>query len=249
MSVEIYEDERLDQLIAEKLQIIQSSNVFSFSLDAVLLADFAQIPARAKTVVDLCTGNGVIPLFLSPKTKGQIIGVELQARLADMAQRSVQLNHLEDKITIIQEDLKQAPTLLGKDKVDIVTCNPPYFTSLPTSQKNPNEHLAIARHEIHTNLEEVIQTTSDLLKMNGKAYFVHRPERLVDILLTMEKYRLAPKKMRLVYPKVGKDANILLIEGIKDGKKGMKMLSPLFVFDEEDNYLPEVRAMLYGKEG
>ncbi|MGY3778657.1 tRNA1(Val) (adenine(37)-N6)-methyltransferase [Isobaculum melis] len=246
--VEIYQDERLDQLIAEKLQIIQSSSVFSFSLDAVLLANFAQIPTRAKTIVDLCTGNGVIPLFLSPKTRGKIIGVELQERLADMAQRSVKLNHLEDKITIIQDDLKQAPTLIGKDKVDIVTCNPPYFTSRPTSQKNPNEHLAIARHEIHTNLEEVIRTTSELLKMNGKAYFVHRPERLVDILTTMASYRLAPKKIRLVYPKMGKDANILLIEGIKDGKQGLKIQAPLYVFDENDDYLPEVRAMLYGKE-
>ena len=223
-------DERMDQLLSHNLSIIQSPSVFSFSLDAVLLADFAQ-PAkhdRAK-VVDLCAG------------------IEIQERLVDMANRTIQVNGLEKQVSIVHGDLSDASKWIKKDTVDTLTCNPPYFAVGEKSIKNPNSHLAIARHELHTNLDEVMKVSSGLLKMNGKAYFVHRPDRLIEILETMKKYRIAPKKMRLVYPKVGKEANTLLIEGIKDGKDtGFRVLPPLFVYNEDNDYLPEVSAMLHG---
>ena len=245
----LQEDERIDQLIRHDLKIIQSPSVFSFSLDAVLLGDFAQVPKhdRAK-IVDLCAGNGVVGLLLSEKTKSSIRGIELQPRLADMAKRSIQMNHLENQLSIIQGNINEAQKWIKKDSVDVVTCNPPYFINNGTSIKNPNSHLAIARHELHTNLDEVMSVTSDLLKMNGKAYFVHRPDRLLEILATMKKHRLAPKKIRFVYPKENKEANTLLIEAIKDGKdNGFRILPPLIVYSEDNHYLPEVEEMLYGK--
>lgn len=244
----LQEDERIDQLLSHHLEIIQSPSVFSFSLDAVLLACFAQVPKhdRAK-IVDLCAGNGVIGLLLSQKTKSAIIGIELQKRLVSMAQRSIQMNQLEQRLSVIEGTIREAGKWIKKDSVDVLTCNPPYFALGETSLKNPNPYLAIARHELHTSLNEVMQIAGGLLKMNGKAYFVHRPDRMLEILSAMQKHRLAPKKIRFVYPKEGKEANILLIEGIKDGKDtGFRVLPPLVVYSQENEYLPEVRKMLFG---
>lgn len=244
------EDERIDQLMRYELEIIQSPSVFSFSLDAILLGEFAAVPKHNRAqIVDLCSGNGVVALLLSQKTKSSITAIELQERLADMAQRSIQLNHLEEQITMIQGNLADAYQWIKKDSVDVITCNPPYFPVSEKSMKNPNQHLAIARHELYTNLEEIMQASSGLLKMNGKAYFVHRPDRLLEILDAMRRNRLAPKKIQLVYPKKEREANTLLIEGIKDGKEtGLKILPPMFVYNENNEYLPEVRRMIYGRE-
>lgn len=239
--------ERIDQLYADDIQIIQSPEVFSFSLDAVLLANFPRVPKRG-TIVDLCAGNGAVGLFLSRKTQGHIYQIELQERLADMAQRSIQLNHLEERMTMYNLDLKDSFTKIRPDSVDLLVCNPPYFRDLPTNNKNPNQHLALARHEIATTLEEVIAVSSKLLKMNGHFALVHRPDRFLDILELMKKYRIAPKRIRFVYPKQEKDANIILVEGIKDGKTdGFKIKPSLIVYDENGQYTPEVRRMLYGK--
>ncbi|GGC77248.1 tRNA1(Val) (adenine(37)-N6)-methyltransferase [Enterococcus wangshanyuanii] len=238
--------ERIDQLFADDIQIIQSKEVFSFSIDAVLLANFPKLPKKG-LVVDLCAGNGAVGLFASRKTNATIVQIELQKRLADMGQRSIQLNQLEQQMTMIELDLKKATTAIKPDSVDLILCNPPYFKELPTSQKNPNPHLAIARHEIHTTLTEVVEVSSKLLKTNGRLAMVHRPDRFLDILHAMEAADIAPKRVRFVYPKVGKEANALLIEGIKQGKKdGFRVLSPLFTYNEENNYLPEMKAMLYG---
>ncbi|WP_207695469.1 methyltransferase [Enterococcus sp. DIV0212c] len=238
--------ERIDQLFADDIQIIQSKEVFSFSIDAVLLANFPAFPKNG-TIVDLCAGNGAVGLFASRKTNAKIMQIELQERLADMGKRSIQLNQLEEQMTMFELDLKQATTVVKPDSVDLVLCNPPYFKELPTSQKNPNPHLAIARHEIHTTLTEVIEVSAKLLKTNGRLAMVHRPDRFLDILHAMESANIAPKRVRFVYPKVGKEANTLLIEGIKQGKKdGFRVLPPLFTYDEQNNYLPEMKAMLYG---
>lgn len=238
--------ERIDQLYADGIQIIQSKEVFSFSLDAVLLANFPNLP-KSGTVVDLCAGNGAVGLFASQKTKAKIIQVELQSRLADMGKRSITLNKLEDQVEMLELDLKEAATVIKPDSVDLVLCNPPYFKELPTSIKNPNPYLAIARHEIHTSLEEVITVSAKLLKTNGRLAMVHRPDRFLDILHAMEQAKIAPKRIRFVYPKEGREANTLLIEGIKHGKKdGFKVLPPLFTYDEDNNYLAEMQAMLYG---
>ncbi|KRL97659.1 O-methyltransferase [Levilactobacillus hammesii DSM 16381] len=247
---ELKAGERIDQLYSQDVQIIQSPEVFAFSLDAVLLADFAKLPSRQSSqTVDLCAGNGAVGLFMSHKTRGQIAEVEIQPRLADMARRSVQLNALTSQMTVYEGDLAQVNQWIPKDSADVVTCNPPYFADLPDSQKNPNSYLAIARHEIKTDLATVVATTSGLLKMNGKAYFVHRPDRLLQLLDLMAANRLAPKRIRLVHPKPGKEANMVLVEAIKDGKPGgLRFLAPLTVYDQAGDYTPEVKALLYGTD-
>lgn len=246
--IDLYGDERLDYLLAENLRIIQSPSVFAFSLDAVLLARFAYLPIQKGKVIDLCTGNGVVPLLLSNKTKADITGVEIQERLYEMAARSIAYNGLEERLKMIHGDLKDMPELLGHGKFDVVTCNPPYFLSPSKDVINENEHLAIARHEILCTLEDVIRVSSQLLRQGGKAAFVHRPERLMDILTLMRQYRLEPKKLRFVYPKAGKEANTILVEGSKNGNSGLKTLPPLFVYDHNGEYTTEVREILYGNK-
>lgn len=247
--VTLHADERIDQLYSQDIQIIQSSQVFAFSLDAVLLGDFAQVAKGVKSqIVDLCAGNGAVGLFASAKTQGHITAVEIQPRLADMAQRSVVLNDLTQQMTVLNEDLLEITRQLPKDSVDTVLCNPPYFKDRPQSVKNPNPHLAIARHELSTNLDQILAVTSDLLKMNGKAYFVHRPERLDDLFSTMATNRLAPKRIRFVHPKAQREANMVLIEMIKDGKRnGVRIMPPLVVYRDDGEYREEVHTLLYGK--
>jgi tRNA1(Val) A37 N6-methylase TrmN6 len=240
-------DERLDYLLAEKLRIIQSPSVFSFSLDAVLLARFVYVPIQRGNLIDLCSGNGVIPLFLSSRTKGSITGVEIQERLYDMAVRSIEYNGLDDRVRMIHGDIKEMPAQLGHGKYDIVTCNPPYFPTPGKDEINANEHLAIARHEILCTLEDVVRVSSQLLKQGGKAAFVHRPGRLLDIVTLMRQYKLEPKRIQLVYPKPGKEANMLLIEGVKQGSPDLKVLPPLYIYNENHEYTPEISEMLYGK--
>lgn len=241
-------DERLDYLLAESLRIIQSPSVFSFSLDAVLLSRFVNVPHHKGHIVDLCSGNGVIPLFLSARTTAKITGVELQERLYDMATRSISYNNLQHQITMLHDDVKVVPAKIGIETCDVVTCNPPYFLAHEQSEKNKNEHYTIARHEIHLTLDEAVFSASRLLKQGGKAAFVHRPGRLVDIIEAMRKYKLEPKRIQLVYPKVGKEANILLIEAIKYGKPDLKILPPLYVYTDEGEYTSAVKEMLYGQK-
>lgn len=246
--VELKGDERLDYLLAEDLRIIQSPSVFAFSLDAVLLARFVYVPIQKGKLIDLCSGNGVIPLFLSTRSKGTVTGVEIQERLYDMAVRSIQYNHLEERLSMIHGDIKEMPQKLGFGKFDVVTCNPPYFPTPAKKEINENEHLAIARHEILCTLEDAVKASSQLVRQGGKVAFVHRPGRLIDIVELMRKYRLEPKRIQLVYPKIGKEANTLLIEAIKDGNPDLKIENPLIVYTEKDEYTPEIREILYGKE-
>ncbi|WP_226585972.1 tRNA1(Val) (adenine(37)-N6)-methyltransferase [Halobacillus litoralis] len=246
--VQLYDDERIDFLLAkENMRIIQSPSVFAFSLDAVLLADFTYVPKTRGKILDLCTGNGVIPLFLSTRSNVPITGVEIQERLYDMAVRNINLNQLGDQLHMIHGDLKDMPAYYGNDKFDLVTCNPPYFSTPESDRKNLNEHLAIARHEIHCTLDEVVQSCSKLAKSGGKVSMVHRPDRLIDIIESFRANKLEPKRMRLVYPKEGKEANILLIEGVRDGKPGLKILPPLYALTNEDEYTDEIREILYGE--
>ena len=241
------DDERLDYLLGEPLRIIQSPSVFSFSLDAVLLAKFAYVPIQKGNLVDLCAGNGVIPLLLSQRTKGHIHGVEIQERLHDMAERSVQYNQLSERITMHHEDLNKIVPILGHDKYDVVTCNPPYFLTPAKEIQNDNEHYAIARHEIMCTLEDVVRVSSQLLKQGGKAAFVHRPGRLLDILTLMRKYRIEPKRLQFVYPKAGREANTILVEGIKGGSPDLKLLPPLVVYQDNNEYTEELKRIIDGE--
>src|SRR5690606_35579645 len=157
-------------------------------------------------------------------------------------------NGLEHQINVIQGDVIGIAEKIGYEKYDLVTCNPPYFPAYEATEKNLKEHIAIARHEIHLTLEQAIQSASELLKQGGKAAFVHRPGRLLDIITAMRANRLEPKRIRFVYPKEGKEANTLLIEGIKDGKPDLKILPPLYVYGQDGEYTEEVRLLLYGQE-
>jgi tRNA1(Val) A37 N6-methylase TrmN6 len=246
--VNLKEDERLDYLLAEQLRIIQSPSVFAFSLDAVLLARFVYVPIQKGRILDLCSGNGVIPLFLSARTKGQITGVEIQERLYDMAVRSISYNGLDDRLNMIHGDIKEMPEKLGHGHFDVITCNPPYFATPAKEGMNPNEHLAIARHEIYCTLEDCIKVSSQLVRQGGKVAFVHRPGRLIDIITLMRQYRLEPKRIQFIYPKQGKEANTLLVEAIKDGSPDLKILPPLIVYNDNDEYTPEIKEILYGKQ-
>ncbi len=242
----LQDGERIDQLVSQGVQIIQSPDVFSFSLDAVLLANFSSIPKRG-TIVDFCSGNGAVALFMAPRTQAKIIGIELQERLADMGKRSILLNQFEDQMEMKLLDIKDITSEIKSDSVDFVTCNPPYFKEQPNSKKNPNPYYAIARHEIHLKLDDVFNSASKILKMNGKIAMVHRPDRLMDILDSMRRHRIAPKKIQFIYPKEGKEANTILIEGIKDGKTdGLKILPPLYVYGEDNQYLPTIKEILHG---
>ncbi|MFT8457944.1 MAG: tRNA1(Val) (adenine(37)-N6)-methyltransferase [Liquorilactobacillus ghanensis] len=247
--MELNPSERIDMLYASNIKVIQSPEVFSFSLDAVLLADFARPSRKTKgKVVDLCAGNGAVALFLTDKTPAAITAVEIQPRLADMAQRSVQLNHLEGQVSVLPIAAQKVFDYVPKDSVDTVTCNPPYFADLPQSRKNPNQYLAIARHEIAINLEEIVAISSGLLKTKGKLFLIQRPERFSELLELFPKYHLAVNEVRLVYPKAAKAANMVLIEAIKYGSKtGIKFLPPLTVYDQTGKYTQPIKEMLYGK--
>lgn len=246
--VELYDDERLDYLVAdESMQIIQSPTAFAFSLDAVLLAHFAHIPIKRGKILDLCTGNGAIPLLLSKRTNANITGVEIQTRIFSMAERSITLNNLTDQLDVIHGDLKEMQPILGHSSFDVVTCNPPYFRSHKEAEHNENEYLTIARHEVYCTLEDVVRACKLHVRPGGKVAMVHRPGRLVDIIEHFRTYKLEPKRMQLVYPKVGKEANMLLIEGIRDGKPDIKILPPLYIYNEDGSYTKEAEGIIYGR--
>ena len=248
MDVSLQPSERVDDLLTDRRKIIQSHEVFSFSMDAVLLAHFASLPIQKGRIMDLCTGNGVIPLLLSTRSKAKIDAIEIQERLYDMAVRNVKLNDLEEDIHIYLGDLKEAPQRFGHGSYDVVTCNPPYM--LPnTGEVNQNEHFAIARHEIYCTLEDVIRISAYLTRSGGKVALVHRPSRFVDLIEMMRKYRIEPKRIRFVHPKAGSEANMVLIEGIRDGKPDVKLLPPLRVYEEDGSYTPELLEIYYGSEG
>jgi tRNA1(Val) A37 N6-methylase TrmN6 len=241
-------DERIDYLVHQDLKIIQSPSVFSFSLDAVLLSRFAWVPIQKGKIIDLCGGNGAVALLLSKRSKADITGVEIQERLHSMAQRSVELNELTDRLKMDLLDLKEAPARYGHGSFDALTCNPPYFASVNEDDFNQNEHLAIARHEIYCSLEDIIRVSSQLVKQGGKVAMVHRPNRLMEILAFMRQYKLEPKKLQLIYPKAGSEANMLLIEGTKNGKPDLHILPPLTVYGADGEYTPELKRMFYGEE-
>ncbi|WP_202081429.1 tRNA1(Val) (adenine(37)-N6)-methyltransferase [Caldalkalibacillus salinus] len=237
--------ERLDYVLNEEIKIIQSPEIFSFSMDAILLAKFAYLPLKRGRVLDLCTGNGVIPFLLAQRTKATIEGVEIQDKVFDMAQRSLALNKLEDQVKFYRMDIKNAPSKLGHGRYDVVTCNPPYMP-VTTGEKHHNEHFAIARHEIYCELEDVIHISSQLVRPGGKVALVHRPSRLIDIVTFMRAYRLEPKRVRFIHPKSEKEANMVLIEALKDGKPELTTLSPLIVYDENDQYTEALKEIYYG---
>ncbi|HBM79423.1 MAG TPA: SAM-dependent methyltransferase, partial [Clostridiaceae bacterium] len=231
MEIKIKENERIDDLECKGLKIIQAKDGFCFGIDAVLLANFAVVK-RGQRIIDLGTGTGVIPILLSGKTEAsEIVGIEIQEDMAEMAQRSVMLNGLADKVKIINEDLKNAVNIFGKESFSIVITNPPY-KHFGSGIINPFDKLAISRHEIKCTLEDVISVSAMLLKNNGHFYMVHRPERIVDIIYLMRNNKIEPKSIRFVQPYDDKKPNLMLIDGLKNGKPFLKFLDPLIIYDK-----------------
>ena len=225
----------------ENLKIIQDNEMFNFSLDSVLLPNFITINPSNKNILDIGCGNAPIPLILSQKTHAKIIGLEIQKEVSQMAKETVKLNNLENQITIINEDAREYVKHAKPEYFDIITCNPPYFELKETSRLNKNDYKTLARHEVTLNLTQLLQISRKLLKNGGTLGIVHRPERLIDILTTMRKFNIEPKKIRLIYPGKNKESNILLIEGKKNGKKGLKILPPLYSHNPDGTYTEEIQ--------
>ena len=239
------ERERIDDLGINGYQIIQKEQGFCFGMDAVLLSDFAQVKNGGR-VLDLGTGTGILPILMEAKTKAvHLTGLEIQPEMAEMAARSVKLNHLEDKIEIVEGDIKEASAIFSHDSFDTITSNPPYMIG-QHGLKNPSETKAIARHEITCSLEDVVKAAKWLLKTGGHFYMVHRPFRLAEIIYTLKQHKLEPKRMRLVHPYVDKEPNMVLIDAAKGGKQRITVEPPLIVYNKDGSYTDEI-YQIYGE--
>ena len=244
MEIELKEGERLDDLHRNGFQIIQNKEKFCFGMDAVLLSGFAKVKEGEK-VLDIGTGTGIIPILLAAKTPGQhFTGLEIQPESADMARRSVALNHLEEKISIVEGDVREADQLFSAASFDVITSNPPYMTG-SHGLVNPDMPKAIARHEICCTLEDLVSQTEKLLRPGGRFFMVHRPFRLAEIMTVLTAHHLEPKRMRLVYPFVDKEPNMVLLECIRGGKPRITVEKPLIVYKEPGVYQDEIYT-IYG---
>lgn len=245
MEVNIGKDESIDDLQLNGLQLIQKEQGFRFGVDAVLLSHFANVKKKHR-VIDLCTGTGIVSFLVYGKYKPQeVIGLEIQDDMVEMANRSSKLNDTSDIVKFVKGDLKDKALLDSLGRFDVVTVNPPYKLN-NAGILNPNDKLAIARHEIMCNLEDVIVSARRLLKDNGRMFIVHRPERLADIFGLMRKYKIEPKRVRLVQPNTKKAPNIVLVEGQRDGGAFLKWEETLYVYDDNGNYSEEINR-IYGR--
>ncbi|EIO0107873.1 tRNA1(Val) (adenine(37)-N6)-methyltransferase [Staphylococcus pseudintermedius] len=236
--------ERLDYLIREDLRIIQNDAVFSFSTDALLLGHFTEVRKRDR-ILDMCAGNGVIPLLLSDKGNNVITGVEIQPQLVNMAVRSVQYNHLEDRITMVEMDINALIQAYSPAQFDLITCNPPYFKANQTNQHQLEAH-KIARHEIYCTLDDCLRVSNHLLKEGGRVVMVHRAERMLDLFESMRHYRIEPKRVHMIFSKPGKAAQTIVVEGRKGGRQGLDIAPPFYIYDEQGDYTPEMKEIYYG---
>lgn len=230
-----------DLLNYKNLKIIQNSDMFSFSLDSVLLANFVTINKNIDKILDIGCGNGPIPLILSTKTDAHISGIEIQEKVYDMAKRTIELNHLEKQIDIINDDINIRYQQIESDQYDVITCNPPYFKVSKNSHFNLSDYKTIARHEVTLNLQQLLKISRKLLKNGGVIAIVHRPERLIDIIEEMRKNNIEPKKLQLIYPKKDYQCNTILIEGVKNGNPGLKIMNPLYVHNELNEYTDKIK--------
>ena len=244
MNVEIKEYERVDDLHRNGYMIIQDPKRFCFGIDAVILSGFAEVK-KGERVIDLCTGTGVIPILLEAKTEGgHFTGLEIQPESAEMAVRSVLLNNLQDKVTIDQGDVKNTEALYRASSFDVVTVNPPYMND-GGGLKNGFCPKTIARHEVLCSLEDVISASARLLAPQGRLYMVHRPHRMTDIMVTLRKYRLEPKRLRFVHSFADREPVMVLIEAVSNGRPMVKVMPPLVVYKDDRSYTDEIMKIYY----
>ncbi|MBS9335917.1 tRNA1(Val) (adenine(37)-N6)-methyltransferase [Fructobacillus papyrifericola] len=241
--------ERLDGLPSQGIQIIQNPDMFAYSLDAVLLAYFANPNKKGRGLsVDLGAGTGAVGLFYAKKVSGQVKLVEIQEDLAQMAARSVRLNQLDDRVSVIHSDMQEVFEQIKPGSVDTVLCNPPYFPVKKTTKQNEDEHYQIARHEVAIDLPKLAQTANKLLKNKGKFFMVHRPERLGDIFAALSARGLEVKHLQFVYGKADREANMVLVEAIKQGRSGgVRILPPIVAYTADNQYTKQVETILYGQ--
>ncbi len=245
--IKLKKDERIDDLQINNLKIIQNKNGFCFGIDSVLLSNFAKEIKNDSNVIDLGTGTGIIAILLTAKINAKnILGVELQSDVAEMANRSVILNNLENKVNILNEDIKKLDKVLRMGTYDAIVTNPPYI-KLNTGATNINNTKFISRHELTCTLEDIAKVSSKLLNNYGEIYMVHRPDRLVDIVETFRKYKLEIKKIRFVYTDENSQSNLVLIKAVKNGKSFLKIEKPLYVYKEKNKYTDEILEM-YNKK-
>ena len=230
----------------DNLKIIQNNEFFNFSLESVLLPRFCILKPNMK-IIDFCTGNAPIPLILSTLTNSKIIGVELQREIYDLAVDTIKLNKLEDRIEILNLDVKKLGTIFETDTFDLITCNPPYFKYLETSNTNENKIKSIARHEIKITIDEIIKIARKLLKNNGSLVLVHRTDRLTEILQKLKENNIEPKRIRFIYPKKDTNSNLVLIDAKKNGNVGLKVLKPLICHKQNGEYTNEIQKMFERK--
>ena len=236
--------ETLNDLVGyDNLKIYQNDDWFKFSLESVLLPNFVTINLSSKKILDLCSGNAPIPLILSTRTNSKIIGVEYQKDIYDLAVKTVKINHLEDQITMINEDVKRLNEYYEGDTFDLITVNPPYFKNQELSTKNVDIHKTIARHEINITLDDILKTSSYLLKNGARFAMVHRTERFIEIINKLEKFNLIPKRIQFIYPKEEKESNLFMIECIKNGQREIKIEKPLFVHNNDGTYRDEIKKI------
>lgn len=225
----------------KNLSIVQDTDMFHFSLDSVLLPNFVTIRSKIDKILDIGCGNAPIPLILSTKTNAKIVGVEIQREVFDLARQSIAINHLENQIQIMNADINDYYKELESDSFDVITCNPPFFKVNEESKLNDSEYKVFARHELTLNLNQIFKIAKKLLKNNGNIAIVHRPERLVEILSIMKENNIEPKRIQFVYPRPSMESNIVLVEGTKNGKTGLKILPPIFVHNQDGSYTEEVQ--------
>ncbi len=238
-TIDLKPGERLDDLQRNGFKIIQDPQRFCFGMDAVLLSGFARAPEGGRCL-DLGTGTGIIPILMAAKTPAaELIGLEIQDESAEMASRSVMLNDLQDRVKIIQGDIKEAGQIFDAASFDVVTSNPPYMINSHGLQ-NPDAPKAIARHEVLCDLEDVVKAAARCLKSGGKFYMVHRPFRLSEIMVLMHEYHVEPKRMQLVYPYADKEPTMVLIEGARGGRPRMTVEKPLIIYESEGKYTQEI---------